>query len=166
MFYDFLRYLKESANLQILLKLYLCAEAPGKIRPFAMWPLAMAGSAGRPNSSNSGEGIGQERVWGGGGAHPRPICHLARGRGTGGEAGSGAGRRPPLEQLLRRVGAAPAACGRAEGSRVGAERGVVGLEDRGAGRGDELGDSLPWRTAAALPRGWCCVPSRGTAATT
>jgi hypothetical protein len=78
-FYDFLRNLQESANLQILLKLYFCAEAHEKIRPFAMWPLAMAGGAGKPNSGDSGEGIGRERVWGGGGAHPRPICHLARG---------------------------------------------------------------------------------------
>jgi hypothetical protein len=44
----------------------------------------MAGGAGRPNSGDSGEGIGRERVWGGGGAHPRPIFHLAHGRGAAG----------------------------------------------------------------------------------
>jgi hypothetical protein len=83
----------------------------------------MAGGAGRPNSGDSGEGIGRERVWEGEGAHPRLICHLAQGRGATGGAGSGAGRRPPLEQPLRRVGAVPAACWRAGGSCVGAERG-------------------------------------------
>jgi hypothetical protein len=74
-------------------------------------------------------------VWGGGGAHPRPICHLARGWGAADEADSGVGRRPPLEQLLPRVGAAPAACGHAEGSRVGAERGwwAWKTEERGVG---------------------------------
>jgi hypothetical protein len=34
--YNFLRNLQESANLQTLLKLYFCVEAPGKIREFAM----------------------------------------------------------------------------------------------------------------------------------
>jgi hypothetical protein len=47
----------------------LLRGAPGKIWPFAMWPLSMAGGAGRPKSSGSGEGDGRERMWGGGGAH-------------------------------------------------------------------------------------------------
>jgi hypothetical protein len=61
-FCDFLRNLQESANLQILLKLYFCVEAPGKIRPFAMWPLAMAGGAGRPNSGEPLAGAGRARA--------------------------------------------------------------------------------------------------------
>jgi hypothetical protein len=45
---------------------------------------------------------------------------------------------------------------------VVAERGVVGSEDRGVGRGNELGDDLPWSMAEALVTVWRCVPLRGT----
>jgi hypothetical protein len=53
----------------LLFELTFCEEDPGKILGFAMWPLAMAGGAGRPKSGGSGEGDGRERMWGGGGAH-------------------------------------------------------------------------------------------------
>jgi hypothetical protein len=38
----------------------------------------------------------------------------------------------------------------------------VGSEDRGVGRGNDLGDGLPWSMAAALLTVWWCVPLRGT----
>jgi hypothetical protein len=52
-----------------LLKLRFYTEVPEKISPLAMWPLAMAGGAGRPNTGDSGEGIGWEIVGGGARAH-------------------------------------------------------------------------------------------------
>jgi hypothetical protein len=64
-------------------------EVPGKILPLAMWPLAMAGGAGRPNSGDSGEGSGREIVGEGARAH---LGLIGAGVG-GGETGGGRGRR-------------------------------------------------------------------------
>jgi hypothetical protein len=107
----------------------------------------MAGDTGRPNSGDSSEGIGREMVWGGGGAHPRPICQFEWGGGAAGGAGSGAGLWPPLEQLLRRAGAAAAVCWRTEGSRVDAERGwwARKTEEWGVGTSSATASHGQWR---------------------
>jgi hypothetical protein len=103
-FLNFLCNLKESANLQILLKLYFCAEAPGKIRPFAMWPLAMAGGAGRPNSGEPLVGAGGARA----GVDPWVLGDRFRGSVVEGERpvrwGAGGQVRWPPRPLYRRWG--------------------------------------------------------------
>jgi hypothetical protein len=74
------------------LKLQFCTEAPGKIRPFTMWPLAMAGCNVRPNSGEVPPRLGREIVGGGARAHIGLICALIGGR----EAAGGGGRRHPV----------------------------------------------------------------------
>jgi hypothetical protein len=64
-------------------------EVVEKISPLAMWPLAMAGGAGRPNSGESGEGSGREIV----GEGARSHLGLIRARVGGGETGDERGRR-------------------------------------------------------------------------
>jgi hypothetical protein len=116
----------------------------------------MAGGAGRPNSGDSGEGIGRERVWGGGGAHPRSICHLAQGRGAAGgvlwrrrrlptvvapcssevAAGARNGRLGKLLQMLGKVGEGSVglAVGRNPELAATASNGVGGGSGRGRRR--------------------------------
>jgi hypothetical protein len=73
------------------LKLRFCTEAPGKIRPFTMWPLAMVGGDERPNSGEVPPGLGREIVGEGARAHLGLICAGVGDR----EAAGGGGRRHP-----------------------------------------------------------------------
>jgi hypothetical protein len=47
------RHFTSFCKVDILLKLRFCAEAPEKIQPLAMWPLAMDGGGAGPNSGDS-----------------------------------------------------------------------------------------------------------------
>jgi hypothetical protein len=51
--------ISKSAN---TIEVILLRGGPGKIQPFAMWPLAMAGGAGRPNSGEPLAGAGRARA--------------------------------------------------------------------------------------------------------
>jgi hypothetical protein len=83
------------------LKLQFCTEAPGKIRPFTMWPLAIASGDGRPNSGEVPPRLGREIVGGGARPHLGLICAGVGGWEAGGErdrrrgsAAAAASRRP------------------------------------------------------------------------
>jgi hypothetical protein len=139
----------------------------------------MAGSAGRPNSGDSGEGIGRERVWGGGGAHPRPICHLTQGRGAAGGVLRRRRRLPtavsPCSSKVA-AGARNGRLGKLLQMRGGVEEGSVGLTagrnpelaaaasngaSGGSGRGrQERGELALWRLlySASVPP--CCAEWR------
>jgi hypothetical protein len=77
-------------------------EVPEKTSPLAMWPLAMAGGAGRPNSGDSGEGSGREIVGEGARAHLGLIgARVGVGRPAT-SAADGGGWRLPLQPASRR----------------------------------------------------------------
>jgi hypothetical protein len=84
------------------IEVILLRGGPEKTRPFAMWPLAMAGGVGRPNSGDSGEGIGRERCGEEGElTHDRfAIFRMVEGLPAG--SCSGAGGCRPRYPLFRR----------------------------------------------------------------
>jgi hypothetical protein len=79
--------LQVSSKLQSLLKMRFYTEVLEKILPLAMWPLAMAGGAGWPNSGDSSEGSGREIVGEGARAHLGLIGVRVGGWETGGGRG-------------------------------------------------------------------------------
>jgi hypothetical protein len=164
-FCDFLCNLQESAKLQHYWRYTFARKPLERFGPLQCgpwpWPAAREGQIPTtPVRGLAGKGCGEE------GELTRDrfaTLHGVEGLPRGGQqrrAAATAGATAPASW-----GGAGCVWARWWISR-GCREGMVGWEDRGAGRGDELGDSLPWRTAATLPTGWCCVPSRGTAAAT
>jgi hypothetical protein len=83
------------------LKLQFCAEVPGKNWGQAMWPLAMAGGAGRPNSGGSDEGNGREGCGEEGELTRDRFLAGARAEGRPAAGSRGASLCRPRDPLLR-----------------------------------------------------------------
>jgi hypothetical protein len=133
-------------------------EVAEKISPLAMWPLAMAGGAGRPNSGDSGEGSGREIVGEGARAHLGLIRAGVGGRETGGERGRRRGQRLPLRPASRRGCRSCRAihgsggCGRGSWWRV---RARMAVRWRGGGSSPWAAMAARWQLAVQAGAGAC-----------